>query len=331
MPADAIVGKKCHELVHHLGAPPDFCPFTKMMQTKQRAVVETDVANEGRWYSITMDPVLDEAGNVTSAVHVATDITDRKRAEERLKQRETELARLAQISMMGEMAGEMAHELNQPLYAITNYAAGVTLRLRDSVADPGQFTEVLEKITGQARRASDIIRRLGNAVRNRAPRRSTTYLNDVLREALEFVGHELRQDSVSVQLDLQESLPAVLADVIQIQQVVLYLIRNAREAMHDVPADQRQLMLMTTTADDETLVQVGVGDTGKGLDTEAGDGIYYPFFATKSQGLGMGLAISRTIVEAHEGRIWATPNTPCGTVFRFVIPTTVEQGSNRAD
>lgn len=255
----------------------------------------------------------------------------RLRAEEQLRKQENELARLAQISMMGEMAGEMAHELNQPLYAITNYATGVALRLKDSVADPGQFTEVLEKITGQARRASDIIRRLSNAVRNRKPCRSTTYLNDVLREVLKLVQHELHQDNIVVDLDLLEPLPAVFVDVIQIQQVVLYLIRNAREAMQDVPVDQRQLTLTTTTADDETIVQVGVGDTGRGLDTEAGDGIYYPFVSTKPQGLGMGLAISRTIIEAHEGRIWATPNAPCGTVFRFVIPTTVEQGSNRAD
>lgn len=269
-------------------------------------------------------------GNAIEAfVNAASIALERKQAQEQLRQRENELTHMARISTMGEMAGEMAHELNQPLYAITNYATGATLQLLNEAADPRQLTEVMEKITQQARRASDIIRRLGNTVRSREPHRSTTYLNDIVRDVLELVEHEFRQNSVSVHLDLQEKLPPVFADAIQIQQIVVNLIHNALEAMHDVPSNRKRLTLTTTAADDQSVVEVAVGDGGKGLDAGIREKIFDPLFSTKANGLGMGLAISRTIVEAHEGRIWATPNTPHGTVFRFVIPT-AKQGTNRA-
>ena len=264
------------------------------------------------------------------AIQIAyIDVSERKRLEAKLRHRDTELAHLGRMSMMGEMAAGLAHELNQPLYAITNYATGINLRLQTAAVDSEELTEVMEKISRQAKRASEIIRRLRNTVQKREPRRSSTDLNDLLQDLLKLAEHELRQNSVSVHLDLHDKLPLVPADAIQIQQVALNLMRNAVDAMLGVSTNQRQLTLITSLVNGQA-VEVGVGDSGAGLSDEIRPKIFDPFFTTKAEGLGMGLAISRTIIEAHEGRIWATPNSPHGTVFRFVIPTD-EKGLNRAE
>ncbi len=270
-------------------------------------------------------PVYDANGVVVGVQGVFWDVTERKRMEAKLRQRDNELAHLGRLHTMGEMAAGLAHELNQPLYAITNYVTGITLRLREAEVDRQSLAEMMLKISGQARRASEIIKRLRNTVQKCEPRRSSTDLNELLRDVLPLVEHELRQENVSVHLDLQEGLPLVLADAIQIQQVALNLIRNALDAMRDGPSRPRQLTLTTVAADGEA-VEVRVGDSGKGLSEELRHQVFDAFFTKKANGLGMGLAISRTIVETHEGRIWVTPNTPHGCVFRFVVPTTASKG-----
>lgn len=248
------------------------------------------------------------------------DVTDRKRAQEQLRELEKELAHLGRLSTMGEMAAGIAHELKQPLSAITNYATGSTWHLQKATADPQDLTDVMEKISAHARHASDIIDRLRSSVRKCEPCRSSTDINQLLADVLKLVEHELRQESVSVRLDLQDELPLVFADAIQIQQVALNLIRNATDATRGMSLKEKQLTLATSVADGET-VEVSVCDTGTGLSEEVRRKIFDAYFTTKAEGLGMGLAISQTIVEAHGGRIWATPNSPQGTVFRFVIPT----------
>ena len=245
-----------------------------------------------------------------------------------LREREKELAHLGRLSTMGEMATGIAHELRQPLYAITNYAAGISWHLQNATADPQELTEAMEKITAQARRASDIIGRLRSTVQKCEPRRSSTDMNELLDDVLQLVEHELRQEGVAVHLDQQDKLPLVLADAIQIQQVAVNLIRNALDAMRDMPSKEKQLTLATSIADGDA-VEVCVADTGIGLSEEVRRKIFDAFFTTKAEGLGMGLAICQTIIERHEGRIWATPNSPHGTVFRFVMPT-VPRRVNRA-
>jgi len=259
-------------------------------------------------------------GEVVAVVGIGRDITERKRAQEQLREREKELAHLGRLSTMGEMAAGIAHELKQPLSAITNYATGSTWHLQNATADPQELTDVMEKITAQARHASDIIDRLRSSVRKCEPCRSSTDINQLLTDVLKLVEHELRQESVSVHLDLQDKLPLVFADAIQIQQVALNLIRNATDAMRGNSWKERHMTLAASVADGDT-VEVSVCDTGTGLSEEVRRKIFDAYFTTKAEGLGMGLAISRTIVEAHGGRIWATPNSPHGTVFRFVIPT----------
>lgn len=255
---------------------------------------------------------------------MATDITERKRAQEQLRERENELVHLGRLSTMGEMAAGIAHEVKQPLYAITNYATAITRHLQNATADPRELAEAVGRISAQARRASDIINRLRNTVQKRESHWSATDINDLLNDLLMLVEHELRHESVPVDLDFEERLPLVSADAVQIQQVALNLIRNALDAMRGVSPTQRRLTLSTSAADGDA-VEVGVGDTGMGLSDEVRRKVFDAFFTTKAEGLGMGLAISRRIVEAHEGRIWATPNSPHGTVFHFAIPTVPEK------
>jgi len=217
------------------------------------------------------------------------------------------------------MTSGLAHELNQPLGAIVNYAEGTSEHLRSVPVPLDDLTAVMEKIARQARRASDVIDRLRRFVKKRAPHRSTIDINRLVENMLSLLEHELRQSNVSVALELASQPPAVLVDRVQIQQVLLNLIRNALDAMRDVPSKRRRLTLNTSAADGQT-VEVCVSDTGHGLSTEAHSRLFEAFYTTKTDGLGMGLAISRTIVEAHDGRIWATPNSPHGTTFRLTIP-----------
>lgn len=187
-----------------------------------------------------------------------------KRAEQGLRERGKELAHLGRLSTMGEMAAGIAHELKQPLSAITNYATGITWHLQNATADPQDLPDVMEKISAQARHASNIIDRLRSSVRKCEPCRSSTDINHLLTDLLKLVEHELRQESVSVHLDLQDKVPLVFADAIQIQQVALNLIRNATDAMRGISWKERQLTLATSVADGDT-VEVSVCDTGTGL------------------------------------------------------------------
>ena len=296
----------------------EILPYEYALVTKEGNRIETIISTR-----------LIDYGGDRALLGIVTDITERKMTEERLKQRDAELVHLGRLAAMGELAAGLAHELNQPLYAITNYTTGIAWRLRDGVDEPGELNDTMEKVVAQARRAADIIDRLRRAVKKRELNMGPTNLNDLLQGLLKLLAHEIHQNSVTVRLDLEQDLPPALADDIQIQQVAVNLIRNAVDAMRDVPSDQRCLTLTTSVAGADT-VEVAVGDTGKGLSDEALGELFDPFFTTKAEGLGMGLSISRTIIQAHKGRIWATSNSPQGTVFRFVVPT-VEGGLNRAN
>lgn len=252
---------------------------------------------------------------------VFTDVTDRKNAAEELRRHQAELAQVARRSTMGEMAATLAHELNQPLQAITNYARGGIRRLAKHAQqekDP-DLAQALEQISAEAGRAAKIIRRVRALVEDRAPRLSRVSLNALVEEVVRLSKSELEHRRVKVVLDLTESTPFVLCDPIQIEQVLLNLTRNAIEALDETPQQGKVLTLRTTPADDDML-QVDVGDRGKGIQTDLLEKVFEPFFTTKPQGMGMGLAISRSIVEHHNGRLWASSNPDCGCTFHFTLP-----------
>jgi two-component system, LuxR family, sensor histidine kinase DctS len=249
------------------------------------------------------------------------DISGSKRDEEELRQCEAEFAHLARLNTMGDMAAVLAHELNQPLAAIVNYVQGSVRRLQSGVTEPAGLCAVLEEVQGQAERAGEIIRRLRTFVSKAAPSVAPADVNRLVRDVASLARPEAGQKRVELRLELAEALPPVAVDAIQIQQVILNLMRNGLEAMAGTTSgDPRELGVRTTLAPDGSEVEVAVSDQGAGVRPELANEIFSPFFTTKPQGMGIGLSLSRSIVRAHRGRMWMTPNAEGGTTFRFTLP-----------
>ncbi len=264
------------------------------------------------------------------ALIVCEDITARKRAEEAAHQHATELAHVARLSTMGEMAAGLAHEINQPLAAIVNYTRGAQRRLRAGTMQTPALLAALEEISALGLRAGGIIRRMRDFVRKQTPIYEWIDLNTLVRDIGSLTEPEARQHAVIITYDLAPDVPPVRADRIQIEQVVLNLMRNAIEAMERTDVGEKALTV-TTRAPAVNAVEVAISDTGVGLTPEQLEGAFEPFFTTKPHGLGLGLGISRSIVEAHGGRLWATAAVPHGTTFRFRLErNAVELGASRA-
>jgi signal transduction histidine kinase len=250
---------------------------------------------------------------------VAREAFERRRAEEQARKHEAALAHVARVSMMGEMAAQMAHELNQPLSAIVSYARGCTRRMQSGAERPAEILDVLDQISAQAVRASEIIKRLRAFVRKGEPKRERVQLNDLVRNALRFAEVEAKDYGVTVRFEPAPKVPPVKADAIQLEQVVLNLVRNGFEAMRKADGSNREIEIHTAI-DDNAWVRCAVRDTGVGIPADIADTLFEPFATTKSDGLGMGLSISRSIIESHGGRLWATPNPGSGTTFQFTLP-----------
>jgi two-component system sensor kinase FixL len=245
------------------------------------------------------------------------DLTERQETDARLQELQAELVHISRLTALGEMASALAHELNQPLSAIANYMKG-SRRLLESMSDQqsAMIREAMDKAAEQSLRAGEIIRRLRDFVARGETERRIESLKKLLEEAsaLALVGAKDR--GVRVTYALAPELDAVLADKVQVQQVVLNLVRNAIEAMEQSP--HRELTI-ATERDSDGMAVVKVADTGTGIAPEVLDQLFQPFITTKSQGLGVGLSISRTIVESHGGRIWVEPNPAGGTIFHFTL------------
>jgi PAS domain S-box-containing protein len=276
--------------------------------------------------SVKMSVVRDQNGESIVCRAALRDITARKRVEADLKTQEMQLAHAGRLSMMGEMAAGLAHEINQPLAAIAAYAEGASIRLRDGKPDIDSLNIVLQRIATDAHRAGQVIRRLRQFLRKRTPERTSVQINDLVREVASFVYPDLRRRDVRLGIDLGKELPPVQGDPIQLQQVLLNLVRNGADAMLDTDLSRRQLMIRTRCSDGES-VDVTVEDFGHGLSTNANDELFEAFYSTKDDGLGMGLAISRSIIESHGGQIWATSNPQRGATFYFSLPATAEVGA----
>jgi C4-dicarboxylate-specific signal transduction histidine kinase len=253
-------------------------------------------------------------------VTAVRDLTERNKIEERARQHQEQLAHVLRLSTMGEMAAGLAHELNQPLTTIANYAQGCLRRIQSGADAPAEFVEVLRQVTLQARRAGEIIRRLRNFVCKQESQRTMAHINDVIKEAIAFQAPEARDSGLAIDLELAEGLPEFEIDVIQIEQVLLNLLRNACEALRDPRIAPRRIVVSTHSGERGS-IEVAVRDTGTGVSPAVADRLFQPFFTTKSDGMGLGLSISKSIIESHNGRIWAARNLDRGMTFRFVLPT----------
>jgi two-component system sensor kinase FixL len=251
-------------------------------------------------------------------VGIIRDITERYETQRRMIEMQRELIHVSRLSAMGEMASTLAHELNQPLTAVMNYVQATRrmVEAQDQLP-PERIIETMGKAVEQAARAGQIIRRLREFIRKGETDRTTTDLNQIIREAsaLGLVG--AREAGVTVHFDLAMALPAIMIDPIQIQQVILNLVRNSVDALAQV--DRKEIAIRSLKAEDG-FVKMVVSDTGPGLAKEIGDKLFEPFVTTKASGMGIGLSISRSIIDAHGGRLWAEPNEGGGVSFQFTLP-----------
>ena len=273
--------------------------------------------------SMNIVAVSDGHGDYAYCRAALRDITARKRIETQIKEQELELAHVARLSMMGEMAAGLAHEINQPLAAIAAYAEGAAIRIRDGKLDTKALTHVIGQISADALRAGEVIRRLRQYVRKREPDHCEVDMNELVKEVTHFVDPDVKHREVRIALDLEERLPTFNGDAVQIQQVLLNLVRNACEAMADTDPTHRNLTIRTQS-NGQDIINVDVDDCGHGLPEDSSEEMFDAFFSSSESGLGMGLAISRSIIESHGGRIWATPLPEGGASFHFSLPASKE-------
>jgi two-component system sensor histidine kinase DctS len=265
-------------------------------------------------------PLVDSRGRQTGWMSSILDITDRKRVEELNRKQEEKLQESARLATMGEMSSMLAHELNQPLAAISSYTAGALnmLARADGAAEAGLLRRALEQARQQAQRAGQIIKSVHEFVKKREPERQQVTIGSVVEGVRALVELQARQAYVSVRLHIPRDLPPVLADRVMLEQVLLNLTRNGIEAMQDVAPERRVLRIEARAAAGQ--VAMSVIDNGHGIAPEVAERLFSPFFSTKAEGMGMGLSICRTAIEFHGGTLTHADNPGGGTVFTFTLP-----------
>ncbi|QKK28143.1 AAA family ATPase [Rhizobium indicum] len=281
--------------------------------------------------------LLEESRN--EGVSFVLDLTERRRAEEALRESEealreaqAQLAHANRVATMGQLTASIAHEVNQPLAASLTNAQAALRWLGSHPPNLEEVAQALTRIVENANRAGDVIGRIRALVKKEPPRKAQFDLNEAIRHVIALTGSEVLRQGVTLQTEFATSLPSVQGDRVQLQQVILNLIMNAIEAMSCVGEEERELLISTETEASGGVV-VGVRDSGPGLDQQAMDRLFEAFYTTKSSGMGMGLAICSSIIEAHGGRMWATANEPRGAVFRFTLPLKRDEaaGATHAD
>lgn len=281
------------------------------------------------WFDTTFVPDCDEEGRTQQLIITSVNITERKLAEEEARQHRDELAHVSRVSTMGEMATGIAHELNQPLSAISLYSAVANTLVEALPTDEEELHETLGKLESQALRAGAIVRRLRDFMKKTGSECTRADLNTIVQDVARFVEPDMRQAETEFVLKLGQPSPIVMVDVIQVQQVLVNLIRNALDAMETTSVNQRKLVVSTQTLP-TGIAELTVSDTGKGLSQAELERVFDTFFSTKQDGMGMGLPISRSIVEGLGGRLWSKLNDGPGATFGFTLPQAdIDQPSHR--
>jgi C4-dicarboxylate-specific signal transduction histidine kinase len=250
---------------------------------------------------------------------ILNQIEEQRRTEETLQTTRTELARVVRITTIGELTASIAHEVNQPLAAVVANADACVAWLALESPDLAEARAAAERATMGATRASEVISRIRSLIDKTAPERAPVRLNEVILETVALAESQALRNQVLVELELSAGLPLVLGDKIQLQQVLLNLMINGIEAMTGVCDRSRQLLIRSQVQDDNQIC-ISIHDNGIGVSAEDMARLFEPFFTTRSQGIGMGLPISRSIVEAHGGRLWAESTENQGSIFQFTLP-----------
>ena len=323
---DGGTAKATHETFVQLIHPED---RERVRQAFNRAV-DTETDYEAEYRILVSDgsikhihamghPVFDASGTVTEYVGTVMDITERKRAEEELHTAREELTRASRVVTMGELTASIAHEVNQPLTAVvTNADAGLRW-LAGATPNLEEARAALGRIKRDGNRASDVIARIRMLVKKSGTEKEMLEMNEVIQETVALAQGELRRKSVALRTELAGDLPLVQGDRVQLQQVLLNLIMNGMEAMSAV-ADRPRELVIATWKDQVDKIRVTVKDFGVGLEPPSVERVFEAFYTTKPQGIGIGLSISRSIIEAHNGRLWATRNDGPGATFQFTLP-----------
>ena len=254
---------------------------------------------------------------------VARDVTDKKRAEEEAQRHHQTMAHVARLSTAGEMASGMAHELNQPLTALTSYCGTAVSLVNSMSSPPPQLGEILERATEQAHRAGDIIRHLREFVSKGDNHRESLELDQVIPDIIDFLKYEAQEGNVNIEFLPGSQICKVKADRIQIEQVLINMVRNSMEAIGSAKKSGGRVILRTRMLSDDQ-VEVTVSDNGPGVNPEMIDYIFHPFHTNKATGMGIGLTLSRTIIETHGGKLWIDKDHQNGALFGFELPSVNE-------
>lgn len=294
-----------------------------------RQVIETGEASEteevlttksgDRVFLTTKSLLADESGKPYALFGISAEITERKKVESDLRETQAELAHLNRVMTVGELTASLAHEINQPLAAIVMNGNAALRWLALNPPNLGRVRDSAELIIRDGERASQVIARLRALLKRSPPSKSLLNVNEFVNEVLDLTQSEMVRNSVRSRVAFADDLPRVPGDRIQLQQVLLNLIVNAIEAMTTIE-DRQRALLITTDVFDSTGVRIAVSDNGLGIDPQMSDHLFEAFFTTKPQGMGMGLAISRSIIEAHGGRLWTEANDEFGATFQFTLP-----------
>jgi two-component system sensor kinase FixL len=310
--ARELATKQLDGLVERGARRPLHCEYTVITRTGAERLIA--------WRCVAVE---DATGEATGILCSGDDVTEARRAEAEARESRERMMHVSRLATMGEMATGISHELNQPLAAIANYARAGTRMMAHEQPDFADVREALEQIAGQALRAGEIIRRLRNLVKNHITQRETASINEVIEELGPIAGADARANDVEIELDLAPALPPVSVDRIQIQQVLLNLLRNSIDALGEMPPGERSVTgrsALTDTGD----IAVTVADNGPGISPAVLERLFMPFVTSKAEGTGLGLAISRTIVESHHGRL---EHVGCGVGASFVITLPTEPGT----
>ena len=325
--AEYMIGKNQHAILHHTRAngkehPAQECPVYQTFRDHQSRFIDDDIFWRSNGTSFPVEysstPLKDEKNQTIGSVVIFRDIGERKKADQQATKFRNELAHMARISTMGEMASGMAHELNQPLTAIST-SADACIRMSESASyDKDQLNDTLEIISLQAKRAGAIIHQLRNFIRQDMPLKTPVNVNDIVQEVLLLSRQYLNENTITLQLELQPDIPSVMAQRIQIDQVILNLVKNAIEAM-SIETCRNKTLLIRTESKDGSRVRVTVADSGPGIDEQIKDRLFTPFSTSKKKGMGLGLSISEGIINEHGGEITLENSSSQGCVFQFTL------------